>query len=298
MLFSLSGRRTYIDALIYPFLPKESKAGYYFYDLNAKLNYVINDKDRLYVSGYFGKDKFYANFKDDYSDNKANFNWGNATATARWNHLFNNKLFMNTSFIFTDYKLGISSEYKDDFNNFSLRYTSGIRDYSIKSSFDYIPNPEHYIKFGLQSIYHQFRPGATVIKSSFSAENYAKTQLIEAFENAVFIEDDWKITKKWRVNAGLRLTNFIVQDQNYFNPEPRMSWRYLIKEDLSIKASYALMNQYMHLLSNTGIGLPTDLWVPATKRHASCNRNKLLWAYLKISLKRDTTYQLKATIKK
>ncbi len=264
--FLISGRRTYIDAIIYPFLPKDRKGGYYFYDLNAKVNYVLSDKDRLYVSGYFGKDKFYANLKSDVSETKAGLNWGNATATARWNHLFSNKLFANTSFIFTDYKLAISATEKNDFADFSLLYTSGIRDYSIKTSFDFIPNPKHYVKFGLQTIYHQFRPGATVSKSSFAEENYKKTQLIESFENGIFIEDDWKLTDKWRTNIGIRFTNFIVQNENYINPEPRASVRYLILKDLSVKASYAIMNQYMHLLSNTGIGLPTDLWVPATKK--------------------------------
>jgi hypothetical protein len=264
--FLISARRTYLDALVYPFLPKNSKGGYYFYDMNAKLNYILSDKDRLFVSGYFGQDKFYANINDSYTKNNLGFQWGNATATARWNHLFNNKLFANTSLIFTNYKLKISDTYKDDVSEFDLAYTSGIRDYSIKTSFDFLPGPKHYIKFGLQSTYHQFRPGASVIKSTNSSDNVNQVNLIEALESAVFIEDDWKISKKWRTNIGLRLTDFIVKQQNYLNPEPRASLRYLIKEGLSLKASYSLMNQYMHLLSNTGIGLPTDLWVPATKK--------------------------------
>lgn len=264
--FLVSGRRTYIDALIYPFLPETTKVGYYFYDFNAKVNYVINDKDRLYLSGYFGQDKFYLRLKDQNSKTNAGLDWGNATTTARWNHLFNSKLFANTSLIFTDYKLLISTENKDPFYDFNLRYTSGIRDYVVKTSFDYIPNPQHYVKFGLQSIYHQFRPGAIVLKSSAISENFNSKTLYEAFENGLFIEDDWKITDKLRANVGFRLSNFIIKTENYINPEPRASLRYLLTKDFSIKASYALMNQYMHLLSNTGIGLPTDLWVPATKK--------------------------------
>lgn len=264
--FLVSGRRTYIDALIYPFLPETTKVGYYFYDFNAKVNYVINDKDRVYLSGYFGQDKFYLRLKDQNSKTNAGLDWGNATTTARWNHLFNSKLFANTSLIFTDYKLLISTENKDPFYDFNLRYTSGIRDYVVKTSFDYIPNPQHYVKFGLQSIYHQFRPGAIVLKSSAISENFNSKTLYEAFENGLFIEDDWKISDKLRANVGFRLSNFIIKTENYINPEPRASLRYLLTKDFSIKASYALMNQYMHLLSNTGIGLPTDLWVPATKR--------------------------------
>jgi hypothetical protein len=264
--FLVSGRRTYIDALIYPALPRNRKAGYYFYDLNAKINYVLSDKDRIYLSGYFGKDKFSANIKEELIANSFGIGWGNATATARWNHLFSNKLFANTSLIFTDYNLDVATEFKDDVNTFSLLYTSGIRDYSFKTSFDYIPGPKHYIKFGLQSIYHQFRPGATVLKNSFAEIDYKDAKLFEAFENSVFIEDDWKATRNLRMNGGLRITNFIIKEDNIINFEPRFSTRYLLAEDLSIKASYALMNQYMHLLSNTGIGLPTDLWVPATSK--------------------------------
>lgn len=264
--FLLSGRRTYIDALILPFLPADRKAGYYFYDFNAKLNYVLSNKDRLYLSGYFGKDKFYANIIDDISSMKVGLGWGNATATARWNHLFSSRLFANTSFIFTDYNLLIEDEYKNDFSTFSLRYLSGIRDYAGKITFDFLPDPNHYIRFGFHGIYHRFSPGATVIESSFLPDNIREAALFESFDNSVFIEDDWKMSDRWRVNAGVRLSNFILKDEMYLNPEPRLSVRYLLQKDLSLKASYARMFQYMHLLSNTGIGLPTDLWVPATKR--------------------------------
>ncbi len=264
--FLVSGRRTYIDALVAPLMRADQRGGYYFYDLNAKLNYVISNKDRLYLSGYFGKDKFYAQFKDTYSSIKTGLGWGNATATARWNHLFSSRLFANTSLIFTDYKLRIENEFSDKLATFSLLYTSGIKDYAAKITFDYLPDPSHYIKFGVHGIYHRFSPGATVIKSSFLPDDFNESLLFESFENAIFIEDDWRITSKWRINAGFRLSNFILKKEVYVNPEPRLTARYMIAKDLSLKASYARMNQYMHLLSNTGIGLPTDLWVPATKR--------------------------------
>lgn len=264
--FLCSARRTYIDALIYPLLPKGRKGGYFFHDFNAKIHYVLSDKDRLYLSGYFGKDRFFFNFKEGSTSDKSSLDWGNATTTARWNHLFSNKLFANTSLIFTDYKLVIANETDDDQFDFSFKYSSGIRDYVVKSGFDYVPNPNHYIKFGGQFIYHQFRPGAVAVKSNAIGTNFKSNSLYEAFENGLFIEDDWKINDRWRANFGFRLTNFIIKTENYLNPEPRASLRYLITKDLSVKASYAIMNQYMHLLSNTGIGLPTDLWVPATKK--------------------------------
>lgn len=265
--FLVSARRTYIDALIYPFLPKDGKVGYYFYDMNAKLNYVFNDKDRLYLSGYFGKDKFYLNTKAANSESKAGLDWGNATGTLRWNHLFNNRLFSNLSVIFTKYQLGIENQEKFGSDYFNLKYKSNIRDLGAKYNFDFMPSPNHYIKFGLNFTWHHFIPQALVVKSSDPVnELNNKSQTIDTYEGGIFIEDDWKITSKLKMNIGFRLSTFSSYGTNFINPEPRAAVRYLLGNDLSLKASYAMMNQYLHLLSNTGIGLPTDLWVPATNK--------------------------------
>lgn len=264
--FLISARRTYIDALIYPFLPKNEKGGYYFYDLNAKLNYILGPKDRLFLSGYFGQDKFYFNNEDviNKTSEKTNLNWGNATTTLRWNHLFNPRLFANTSFIFTNYKLGIGLKSKGNTDYFNLSYNSGIRDFSGKINFDFMPNPNHFIRFGAIITHHRFTPNAYVVKSSNIQDNQKKVRVINAIETGIFIEDDWKITQKLRINAGIRLSHFYAESKNYLNPEPRLAVRYMLRKDLSLKASFSTMNQYLHLLSNTGIGLPTDLWVPAT----------------------------------
>jgi hypothetical protein len=265
--FLVSGRRTYIDALIYPFLPANNKFGYYFYDFNAKVNYTFNDKNRLFLSGYFGKDKFYARFKNGPNiEDEAGIDWGNATATLRFNHLWNDRLFSNTSLIFTNYTLGIGFSEKSNTDFFSLRYSSGIRDFSFKHDFDFSPNPDHYIKFGLMTTYHRFNPSAVVVKSSFGPDNKNDVNTLESFESGIYIEDDWRINSVLKANFGFRLSHFNTEAKNYFRPEPRAAVRYMVREDMSIKASYAMMNQYLHLLSNTGIGLPTDLWVPATKR--------------------------------
>lgn len=265
--FLISARRTYIDALIYPFLKPEARGGYYFYDLNAKVNYVINDKNRLFLSGYFGKDKFYFRSKYENSESKAGLDWGNATSTLRWNHLFNSRLFSNASLIFTNYKLGITNTEKYGSDYFTLNYKSNIRDLGVKYNFDFLPNPDHYIKFGLNSTWHHFIPQALVIKSSEPSNNTnTNSKAIETFESGVFIEDDWRVSSKLRMNIGLRVSAFNSNGDNFFNPEPRASIRYLMGNDFSLKTSYALMNQYLHLLSNTGIGLPTDLWVPATNK--------------------------------
>ncbi|MBA2611162.1 MAG: TonB-dependent receptor [Bacteroidetes bacterium] len=265
--FLVSARRTYIDALIYPFLPKDGKLGYYFYDMNAKINYVFNDKDRLYLSGYFGKDKFYLNTKANNSESKAALVWGNATGTLRWNHLFNNRLFSNLSLIFTNYQLGIESQDKYGSDYYNLKYVSNIRDFGAKYNFDFMPHPNHCIRFGTNATWHHFIPQALVIKSSDPVnELNNKSQAIDTYEGGIFMEDDWRMTSKLKMNIGFRLSAFSSQGSNFINPEPRAAVRYLLGNNFSLKGSYAMMNQYLHLLSNTGIGLPTDLWVPATNK--------------------------------
>jgi hypothetical protein len=264
----VSGRRTYIDALIYPFLPRDEKGGYFFYDFNAKVNFILNDRNRLYVSGYFGKDKFY--FRSNSEDNSSfygSFLWQNATATARLNHIIGDKAFSNTSLVFSKYnlQLGVTDEQSNG-DAFDLRFVSGIRDWTLKHDIDYLPNSKHHIKLGAQTTYHRFTPSAVVIKSTDALEATFEDEIYDSFENGVYLEDDWKISAPLKANFGARVSHFNMGSTNYFGLEPRVNLRYMLREDMSIKGSYALMNQYLHLLSNTGVGLPTDLWVPATER--------------------------------
>ena len=263
--FLISARRTYIDALIYPFLPPEQKGGYFFYDLNAKLNYTLTDKDRLYLSGYFGKDKFYFNSNNDGFKLKGNLNWGNATGTLRWNHIYSGKLFSNTSAIFTNYQLGIGSREEFDSSYFDLQFGSAIRDYTIKHDFDFYPNSKHHIRFGGLAIFHRFKPSAVVVKSSDALSAGISVNSIYTMESGLYVEDDWKISGRLKANIGLRVSHYVANKTTFTNPEPRVSARYSITEKSAVKASYALMNQYLHLLSSTGVSLPTDLWVPATR---------------------------------
>ena len=268
--FLLSGRRTYLDVLAAPLIRAQSdgktNAGYYFYDLNAKANYDLGQKDKVYMSGYFGRDRFYVRSTDEGTD--VGLGWGNATGTLRWNHLFSQKLFSNLSLIFSDYKFQISSDEKNSRgeDNFSLRYNSGIRDFSLKYDFDYYPTPKHSLRMGVQSIYHRFTPSAIVLKNADINEVKLEVENIDVLESGVYAEDTWRPTDRLRINGGLRLSYFQQKDVGYLRPEPRLSAAYTLQPDLSVKASYALMNQYVHLLSNTGIGLPTDLWVPTTDR--------------------------------
>jgi len=264
--FLVSARRTYIDLLMRPFLKQDNLFGYYFYDLNAKANYVLNDKNKFYLSGYFGNDKAYNKGKisTDWTFD-AFLRWGNATGTARWNHQWNPKVFTNASLIFANYSMAIGYAETYDNETFSMRYSSGIRDFSLKYDLDFAPSPEHFIKAGLQSTYHRFTPSAIVVKSSYVPDNINKSRGIDTYESGLYIEDDWTVTSKLKGNFGVRLSHFHNEGKDYLRPEPRVALRYLLKDDLAIKGSYAMMNQYLHLLSNTGLGLPTDLWVPTTK---------------------------------
>ena len=280
--FMVSGRRTYIDLITRPIIQAQSEgdgvSGYYFYDLNAKINHKFSDKDRLYLSGYFGRDKAYFNNEyqydeDSYRTEENGLFWGNATAVARWNHVFSNKVFSNLIATFTDYKFDIYSNYNDENEDgtnsfFGFEYFSGIYDWSLKYDFDFIPTPKHYLKFGAGITYHTFQPGATQFESDdidiFTEGFELASENIYATELDLYIEDDWEVNDKLKMNGGLHASAFLVEEVFYKSLQPRISARYLINNDLSLKASFSTMTQYIHLLTNSGIGLPTDLWVPAT----------------------------------
>jgi len=292
--FIVSGRRTYIDILARPIIKAGFRAnggdgvvGYFFDDVNAKVNYRISPKDRVYLSFYTGKDKFYSNFgeKDiDYEDRfKAGLGWGNITSALRWNHIMNPKLFANTTLTYSRYRFqtstGVESRELENGvveaeDKFDLSYFSGIDDVAGKIDFDYLPSPDHYVRFGASTILHTFRPGD--FRSSFSSfesgsdtsnfsANYVQPN-VRAAEFALYGEDDWKINSQWRINYGLHISGFAQSDKPYFSVQPRLNARYLFGQGWSLKAGFSTMRQYIHLLTNETIGLPTDLWLPTTKR--------------------------------
>ena len=278
--FLVSGRRTYIDVLAAPLIASQQageeskvKPGYYFYDLNAKVNYDFGLKDKLYLSGYFGRDKFYANEKSPDSESKAGLDWGNTTATLRWNHLFTSRLFLNTSLIFSDFDFGVSN-YTKDMNTdgsvsdeFSLQYNSRIRDMGLKMDFDFFPLPRHVIKFGGQLTHHRFVPSALAVLGTFLSNPIERSvKPVNTLEGGLYAEDTWQPFDALKMNLGIRLSSFKTETKNYIRPEPRFSAALRLAQDFSLKGSYAQMNQYVHLLTNTGLGLPTDLWVPTTDR--------------------------------
>ncbi len=284
--FIISARRTYADALAKPFIKKSSSfygSGYFFYDLNAKVNYRFSEKDRLYLSGYFGRDVF--DFNNAKRSFKTNIPWGNSTATLRWNHVFSRRLFSNTTLLYNDYKFKFSAKQE----NFEIGLSSGIRDGSIKTDFDYYPFPNHKLKFGGLLTYHKFVPNVVNGRQDsivFTPNNEGTKY---AAETALYLQDDWEIGEKWKMNYGLRWSNFtqigpykkFIRDANgnkldsteyknfepvrhYGGLEPRITIRYAINDETSVKAAVTRNLQYIHLVSNAGTTLPTDLWVPST----------------------------------
>jgi len=256
--FLISGRRTYIDALARPFIDKnKGDGGYYFYDLNAKINYDFGQKNRLYLSGYFGKDVFFGiNKHTNGTQDEFGLNWGNQTATLRWNHLFNERLFVNSSIIFSNYQFKIyainQQLQQGKKSEFALSYLSNIQDVGFKTDFDFLPNPAHSIKFGLAGTLHQFSPSSIVVKDDALSKYQNNIERIDALETGVYVEDTYKPTERLKVNAGIRLSTFSTTKVNYLNPEPRLAMAYSAQNNLAFKASFATMNQYIHLLSNSG----------------------------------------------
>ena len=265
--FLISGRRTYADLLLSPLMPKEDgRIAYYFYDLNTKIHHEFSDKDKLYVSGYFGRDIFkvvekYDNLKDVFK-----LGWGNATTTLRWNHQFSQKIFTNTSLIYSNYKYFNTAEFSESTNDkTTIGSKSTVNDYAWKYDVDYFPNINHAIKLGTSMTFHRFIPSGFFLKSD-EVDNISSQVEINSIESAIYAEDDFKLNGRLNANLGLRFTHFIEKDVNYYNIEPRISIGYQLTNDLAIKTSYAEMNQYIHLLSNAGEGIPTDLWVSSTDR--------------------------------
>lgn len=296
--FIVSGRRTYIDVLAKPVIAlannirnrdsdDEFKAsgGYYFYDLNAKINHKFSDKSRLYLSSYLGNDRFTAKTSDTYENTdetytettEAGLGWGNVTTALRWNYQLSKKLFLNTTATYSRYRFLTDNEFSSiaqpttgdpEEERFSFAYSSGIYDWGGKIRLDYLPDPNHYIRTGLDETYHTFRPGVQTINFNASSETGIDTTFgqrsVFSHEWSAYVEDDMKIGARLKVNAGLHYSGFRVRDKQYNNFQPRLSAAYLLRDNVSIKAAYSNMAQYLHLLTNATIGLPTDLWVPVT----------------------------------
>ncbi len=297
--FCFSARRTYADQLMKPLVARLAKdengktklqAGYYFYDLNAKVTHKFSDNSRLYATFYSGDDDVYTKVRTESSlmeDEYLEFtnNWGNMVGGLRWNYVLGPKLFMNLTGSYTQYtnkmdvgieKLATLEDGSDQLSTITGNYVSTIRDLTGRLDFSYTPNSNHNIQFGTYGTRHWLRPNV----SSGSIDYYDQIQMNQAWqmdmtiqddmitanEYVLFGEDDWSITDMLKLNFGLHASGFQVENTFYPSLQPRLSGRLLLGENVSLKAGYAYMTQYMHLLSTTSVSMPTDLWVPSTDR--------------------------------
>jgi hypothetical protein len=279
--FILAGRRSYVD-LFFPLLGEPlSNSSVFFYDLTAKLNFTLNDKNKLFISGYFGRDKIGLDV--------FGFNWGNTTATVRWNHLFNDQLFLNTTAFYSnyDYQLGVPND-TDGFD-----WKANIVNYSFKPEFTYFANASNTINFGGQAILYQFVPGTATFTSGGNSRDVSLPDKF-GLETAVYISNEQSIGDNITLEYGLRYSwfNYLGSGtaltfgdapagerrdpisskeygmwetiQEYGNLEPRFSAKYMLNRKSSVKLSYHRMAQYIHLVSNSTASIPLDTWTPST----------------------------------
>lgn len=260
--FIVSGRRTYVDV----FTRMINKAqeddpdwspipDYYFYDFNAKATFELGPDDRLFFSGYYGRDFF--NFADE--NFNFNFFWGNRVASARWAHQFNPKFFVNTTFSASNYEYEIAN--KLDIFSFSL--TSNITDLTLQTDFEYVPNETHHLRFGASGTDHSFVVGRLEAGSEDGSVDVQAGNSYSGQEFGLYASHDWSFTPTFTLSYGLRLSGF-RNEKTFMGLEPRVSANYRFNETLSLKASYTRMFQYVHLVSNSGASLPTDIWYPSS----------------------------------
>ncbi len=286
--FIISGRRTYIDAVVQPFLKKTSPlkgTKFYFYDLNAKLNVIINEKHRLYLGGYYGKDVY--GFKSSSGSTLAQFRWGNGAAALRWNYIITPQLFLNTTFSFTNYDFATSM----GMDIYSMEMSSGVRDYSLKSELTYIAPFAHDFRFGVHYIFHTLFPNKFAVEAGEDQNlTLPNVDPYYAHELAIYANDEFDIFKWWKVNVGVRYTHFefigpftryifddygVLSDSIVYRPgqiikqynhvEPRLAMRFQVAKATSIKVSYTMNYQYLHQVALATISLPTDVWMPSTE---------------------------------
>lgn len=299
--FIVAGRRSYIDVLAKPFLDDtQSDFTLNFFDLTLKSNYRFGDNDQIFISGYFGRDNF------GLAD-AAGFNWGNSTATFRWNHLFSEKLFSNLTMYYSnyDYKINFGDDEADKFD-----WNAKIINYSIKPEFSYFLSPSNIIRFGGQSIYYDFEPANAVAISNNIVTDISLAKQ-HAIESNIFIENELDWEDKIEVNYGLRLSHFMylgdrfaytygeaeqglprpLEDAQFYeqwdaiatfaNLEPRLSIKYQLNNSSSVKASYNRTAQYIHLVSNTTASTPVDIWTPSTNNIAPQMADQVALGYFK-----------------
>ena len=285
--FNISARRTYFDLLMQPIIMSLgagdnalNTAGYYFYDLNARFSHKFSESDRLTVSFYSGDDAAYFNYrykdKSELEKNNFGLRWGNIVTSVNWSHVYNSKLFSELMVSYTRYRFRVNTGYeyknKEDSSyteSFGMKFSSNVDDVTAQYNLDYNPHPNHYLKFGVNYIFHIFKPSVMTYKYQMEAiplDTTIGAKQLYTHETALYAEDTWDIHKRVKLNYGLRGSFYFTDKKVYPSVEPRVGLRLLLMKDFSFKASYSFMSQYIHLLSSSNLTLPTDLWVPVTSK--------------------------------
>lgn len=279
--FIISGRRTYVD-LITKSINRANEGkedtnpipDYYFYDLNTKINWKLGEKDHLFLSGYFGRDVF--GFSGDFFD--FSFDWGNATGTARWNHIFGPKLFSNTTFTFSDYQYNIENKV----TSFSFNLGSKIRDINVKSDFYNVIDASKTLRFGARVTQHTFDVGRLKAGSDDGTVSFSSGQDYASTDAALYVAYEWQLLPELKFNTGLSTNAFATNGQTYWRAEPRIAASLDLGSRSALKASYSRMHQFLHLIANSGVALPTDVWYPSTKKVPPQRSDQVAlgWSYL------------------
>ncbi len=294
--FNLSLRRTYADLIAKPFLTEKEKGGYYFYDTNLRIQHRFSAKDRIFLSAYHGLDKFHGENKDDYDtdikrETEGQIKWGNTLGSLRWNHTFSPKLYSDLTLAYTHYHFLFGTDVKErnikEHNNRTVnsKYTSGLHDYSANWNFNYYLTNKYKFRFGLDYLFHNFRPeafafdingiGKEELEENIENLNLPTYRTIKAHNASLYLESKSQITKQLMLNLGLRASSFFVDKTQYFSLQPRAIIEYRPVSDLQFQLSYSKMSQNIHLLTSANMTLPSDLWVPTTKKVKPMNAQQI-----------------------
>jgi len=275
--FNVSVRRSYFDVPMKLFIPPEERVTYYYYDINAKINHRFNERHRLYLSIYSGRDELESRYSDGGTrvvTNNTEMLWGNDLASLRWNWDVSPRLFANTTVSYTRYLFDIDNLWQEHEKGASVesevyvKYSSGVRDASFNMDFDYHPLPHYRVSFGWKYIRHLFSPEVFVTRISDEdgdgTYDDSKTD-VDADEYNLYVENIFSVARCLDFDLGVHASTFRVEGKTWKSVQPRLSARLQVSSNVAFKASFVEMKQYVHLLSNYMIALPTDLWTPATK---------------------------------
>lgn len=289
--FVVSARRSILDPLLNSIneeiqKQQRTKVNIVFHDVNLKINHIFSPKDRLYISSYMGNDNLGLTLQNNADSTTAanpfkentvtKLNWGNRTSAVRWNHVFNPKLFANTTLNYSEYYFNTDYHYyyepasnKDSIHLYG-KYYSMVKDLILRADVTFFPNPNHIFKFGAGGIGHRFNPGVSAFKDYSQSKTLLDTSYNQATstggELLLYAEDDWIVNDALRVNVGLHGSGFLVKGKFFSSLQPRVQARYQLPHRWTLMLAYTRMNQYLHVLSETNTSLPMDLWVPSTKK--------------------------------